>query len=194
MKHWRNTFLGDLEEWYEGVLYKEEWKDIKGYEGRYQISTFGRVKSFVVSKKGRIRKPVLAQGYPQVDLKGNGDGSGEAKKVHRLVGIHFIPNPDDLPEINHKKGDRADPRVWMIEWSTASDNMKHAYRVLGKPNNLVNQRGEGHYNSKFKEEDILNMRAMYASGKYTQKQIAEIYGERSGCINRIIKRLRWKHI
>lgn len=193
MKNWRNTTLINLTEIVNGVLRTEVWKNIEGYEGRYQVSDFGRVKSFVVSSHGRIRKGVPAQGYPQVQLKGNGDGTQETKKIHRLVGTAFIPNPDNLPEINHLFGDRGDCRAWMIEWSTASDNMKHAYRKLGKRSNL-NKVGEQCYNAKYKNEDILKMREMFSSGKYTQKQIADIYGERSGIINRIITRKRWKHI
>ena len=194
MKHHRNTSLCNLSEEVNGVVYKEEWKDIKGYEGLYQISSFGRVKSFVVSNTGRIRKGVLALGYPQVQLKGKGDNTMETKKIHRLVGEAFIPNPNNLPEINHKQGNREDNRYWNLEWSSPSDNVKHAYRVLGKKNNLSNQVSENHYNASFKNEDILKMREMYSSGNYTQKQSAEVYNKKSGIINRILTRKRWNHI
>lgn len=194
MKNWRNTSLVNLEEVVDGVLYVEEWKDIEGYEGDYQVSNFGRVKSFVVCKTGRIRKGVPALGYPQVQLKGRGDGTQETRKIHRLVAKAFIPNPENLPEVNHKEGDRGDSREWMIEWSTQSDNMKHAYRELGKRNNLENQKGEGHYNAKFKVEDILKIRELHSSGKFTNKEIAEMYNERTGCISRIITRKRWSHV
>lgn len=194
MKNWRNTTLENLTEIVNGVLRTEVWKNIEGYEGRYQVSDFGRVKSFVVSGHGRIRKGVPALGYPQVQLKGNGDGTMETKKIHRLVGVAFLSNPDNLPEINHLFGDRGDCRAWKIEWSTPSDNIKHAYRELGKRNNLECQIGEGHYNAKFKKQDILNIREMFASGKYTKKQIADIYVENSSNISRIITRQRWKHI
>lgn len=194
MKHWRNTDINDLVEEFEGKVYTEIWKDVAGYEGLYQVSNFGRIKSFVVNPNGRIRKGVPALGYPQVQLKGNGDGTQETKKIHRLVGKAFIPNPNNLPEINHKRGDRGDCREWMIEWTTSSDNAKHAYRQLGKKNNLANQVSENHYNAKFKNEDIIKMRAMFESGEYTQKQIAVIYNQRSGSINRILLRKRWNHI
>lgn len=193
MKNWRNTTPVNLTEVVNGVLRTEVWKNIEGYEGLYQVSDFGRVKSFVVSGNGRIRKGVPALGYPQVQLKGNGDGTMETKKIHRLVAIAFLPNPNNLPEVNHLFGDRGDCRVWMIEWSTPSNNVKHAYRVLGKKSNL-DKVGENCYNAKFKNEDILKIRAMFASGGYTQKQIADMYGQRSGVINRIITRKRWKHI
>lgn len=190
--HWRNTDLNNLEEIFEGVLYKEEWKDIAGYEGLYQVSTFGRVKSFVVTKKGRIRKGVPALGYPQVQLKGNGDGSFETGKIHRLVAIAFIPNPENLPEVNHLKGDRGDCRAWRLEWSTASDNVKHAYRELGKKSTL-DKKGQDCYNAKYKNEDIFRIRALAAEGK-TVTEIAKMYNERTGPISRIINRKRWSHI
>lgn len=191
--YWRNTTPTNLTELFEGKLYIEEWKDVVGYEGLYQVSNFGRVKSFVVNPKGRIRKGVPALGYPQVQLKGSGDGSFETGKIHRMVAIAFIPNPDYLPEVNHIKGDRGDCRAWRLEWSTASDNVKHAYRELGKKNNLENQKGEGHYNAKYKKEDILRIRELAANGK-TPTEIAKMYNERTGSICRIINRKRWAHI
>lgn len=191
--NWRKTDLNNLQEVFEGVLYIEEWKDVPRYEGLYQVSNFGRIKSFVVSKKGRIRKGVSAQGYPQVQLKGNGNGTFESGKIHRLVAMVFIPNPNNLPEVNHIKGDRGDCRAWMLEWSTSSDNMKHAYRILGKRNNLENQKGEGHYNAKFKREDIIKIRSLALEGK-TPTEIAKMYGEKTGSICRIINRKRWAHI
>lgn len=193
MKHWRNTNLEILSEWCDGILYHEKWKEVKGYEGLYEVSSFGRIKSFVVTSKGRIRKGVPAGGYPQVQLKGGGDNSFETLKIHRLVAIAFIPNPNNLPEVNHIKGDRGDCRVWKLEWSTPSDNMKHAYRELGKRNNLENQKGETHYNAKYTENDIRDIRKLYSDGKRV-KEIAEMYKERTGAITRIIKRQRWAHI
>lgn len=191
--HWRNTDLNNLQEVFEGVHYVEEWKDVIRYEGLYQVSNFGRVKSFIVSKSGRIRKGVPAMGYPQVQLKGHGDGSFETGKIHRLVAIAFIPNPDCLPEVNHLKGDRGDCRAWRLEWSTASDNMKHAYRELGKKNNLQNQKGEGHYKAKFKKGDILKIREMAENGK-SITEIAATYNEKTGPISRIVNKKRWAHI
>lgn len=190
--YWRNTDLSDLQEVYEGVLYKEEWKDIDGYEGLYQVSNFGRIKSFVATKKGRIRKGVPALGYPQVQLKGNGDGTFESGKIHRLVAIAFILNTQCLPEVNHIKGNRGDCRAWMLEWSTASDNMKHAYQILGKKSNL-DKKGEQCYNAKYKNEDIIKIRELAASGK-TPTEISMMYNERTGNICRIINRKRWAHI
>lgn len=105
---------------------KEEWKDIQNYEGLYQVSNLGRVKSFRQSTKLRckseyILKPFIANnGYSQVTLYNN------TKKhkflVHRLVACAFIPNPDNLPQINHKDEDRTNNVVENLEWCTAEYN------------------------------------------------------------------------
>lgn len=106
---------------------KEVWKDIPNYEGLYQVSNLGRVKSFRRSSKYRnakefILKPTLANnGYCQVTLYRS---SSDKKKflVHRLVAESFIPNPDGLPQINHKDEDPANNAASNLEWCTAKYN------------------------------------------------------------------------
>jgi len=128
---------------------KEIWKSIPGYNGRYEISNFGRVKSLSRTKRGfhngneyfymsndKILKATnLPIGYSQVTLF-NGK---EYKKhsVHRIVAIVFIPNPKKLPFINHKDGDKANQKAENLEWCTAKENMQHAYKILKiKPSQL----------------------------------------------------------
>ena len=111
----------------------EEWKDIQGYEGRYQISNLGRVKS--LNRKDRLGRNVdekiLKQhtdtnGYKSVMLSKNNDK--KRHRIHRLVAEAFIPNPDDLPEVNHKIDDfehRGDNRVENLEWCTSKYNCNY---------------------------------------------------------------------
>lgn len=104
----------------------EEWKDVKGYEGLYQISNFGRVKSFYTNK---ILKPAIEKsGYNQVSLV----KQHKKKKyyIHRLVGLHFINNPSNLNEINHIDGDKSNNGIKNLEWCTRQDNVKHSVNVL----------------------------------------------------------------
>jgi hypothetical protein len=113
----------------------EVWKSLPNYEGRYDWSNMGRVRSLVKANSGGgvskrkiplIRKQrINADGYLQVGLQSN----GELKTfiVHRWVGILFVPNPENLPEVNHLKG-KLDCRSASLEWTTASDNQKHAYK------------------------------------------------------------------
>lgn len=112
----------------------EEWKDIPGYEGLYQASNLGRVKSLdriVVYKdgrmrtyKGRILSPgAVRGGYQAVLLSKN--ASYESKAVHRLVAEAFIPNPEKLPEINHRDRDVTNNNVTNLEWCTRLYNANH---------------------------------------------------------------------
>lgn len=118
---------------------KERWRDIYGYEGYYQVSHKGRVRSlnrtvarvsrgkdvpFV--RKGRILSPMINRGgYPFVDLFKN---KRDSRRIHRLVAEAFIPNPKRLPVVNHKNNNRRDNRVANLEWTTQSENLKHYYQ------------------------------------------------------------------
>ena len=105
---------------------KEIWIDVPGFEGLYQVSNTGRIKSFKKSSKHGCQaehflKPTLASnGYYQVTLY------GELKKkkfqVHRLIAQCFIPNPENLPQINHKDENPANNSADNLEWCTAAYN------------------------------------------------------------------------
>ena len=97
---------------------KEIFKDIKNYEGLYQVSNLGRVYSV---RNNKILKPKLNKyGYLSVNLKYK--GSRVTKSIHRLVGEAFIPNPNDLPQVNHKDEDKTNNCVDNLEWCTAKYN------------------------------------------------------------------------
>lgn len=106
---------------------KEEWKTIKGFED-YMVSNLGNVKSYRGRSNGLILSPNKSDEYLSVVLRGD-DGSKKIG-VHRLVATAFIPNPDNLPFINHKNGRPSDNRVENLEWCTPSQNTRHYYDVL----------------------------------------------------------------
>lgn len=102
---------------------KEVWKDIPGYENMYQASTLGRIRSVTrwvrasnkYLKQGVIRKLKKdTKGYFQVGLSKN--GIEKKKKVHRLIAMTFIPNPNSYPQVNHKDEDKENNRVENLEW------------------------------------------------------------------------------
>ena len=123
-------------------LIEEIWKDIKGYEGLYQISNFGRVKSFVKKEPKILKCGLTGIGYYTVNLCNAKNRS--SKKIHRLVAEAFIPNPNNLPCINHKDGNKLNNYFGNLEWCTSSHNNKEAYRLgLRKP-----LKGKNNYYSK----------------------------------------------
>ena len=107
----------------------EEWKDIKGYEGLYQISNTGLVKRIpsIKCKTERIlRQGTQKAGYNYVNL--SKDNKIHTKRVHRLVAEAFISNPNNLPEVNHKDEDKSNNNVENLEWCTREYNLNYGTR------------------------------------------------------------------
>ena len=110
----------------------EVFKPIKGYEGLYEISNHGRVKSLpkIIGRRMKpetILKPKMAHGYVLVTLCK--DAKQFNASVHRLVAEAFIPNPNNKPEVNHIDGCRSNNDISNLEWCTSSENKIHAYRT-----------------------------------------------------------------
>lgn len=129
---WKDCSLRDLD--------GEHWKQLIGtgiFDEFYLISDLGRVKSldrvvnaknnsFLTMKGVTLKQKLTKNGYLNVCLAAN--SQKKHFRVHRLVGFVWIPNPNNLPEINHKKGIKTDNRACELEWSDKSENEKHAYR------------------------------------------------------------------
>jgi hypothetical protein len=109
---------------------KEEWRNItlEPYSEKYQISSLGRIRS-LFKKEPRILNPSIRSSYLAVQLCDK--GNYKTVNIHKLVALAFIPNPDNKPIINHVNGDKLDNKVSNLEWTTNSENCKHAYK-LGK--------------------------------------------------------------
>lgn len=104
-------------------MQKEEWKPVEGYEGLYEISSLGRVKSLWFGKE-KILKPMKTKyGYLRVALFR--DGKGKFLLIHRLVAEAFIPNPKRLPEINHIDEDKTNNAKSNIEWCSRRYNINY---------------------------------------------------------------------
>lgn len=104
---------------------EEEWRPIKGYEGLYEVSNMGRVKSLHANEEIVLKQAEYRNGYMGVSL--SKDGTVNMKLVHRLVAIAFIKNPNNYEFVNHKDGDKKNNTVGNLEWCTRSYNTKHAY-------------------------------------------------------------------
>ena len=107
----------------------EVWKDVVGYEGLYQVSNLGRLKSAPRPRtKGGLLKPQYdRKGYLTFGLCKN--GKSKMAKIHRLVAEAFIPNPGKLPEVNHKDEQKDNNCVENLEWCTTQYNSNYGTRV-----------------------------------------------------------------
>lgn len=154
----------------------ENWKPIAGFEGLFEVSDQGRVRSVdKYDRRGHLHKSrILRQqksktGYQLVTLTVN--GKGNTKSVHRLVADAFLPNQDNKPEVNHLDGDKSNNCVSNLEWVTKSENGLHSFRELGrKPSR--NWLGKPGTNRKFTDEQAEAIR----NDPRTVTEIAHDYG------------------
>ena len=106
----------------------EIWKDVKGFEGIYKVSNHGRLMSFKGDKNGRVlRNTNKTGGYLSVVLE-KGAYPIFSTKMHRLVATHFIPNPLNLPEVNHIDMNKQNNHVDNLEWVDRKTNHNHAVK------------------------------------------------------------------
>lgn len=132
---------------------KEVWKDVVGYEGLYEISSFGRLKRL---KRTTLGKSGVEYNYPELIIKGDYDKDGyirttmskdkkkKTKKIHRLVAEAFIPNPNNHPEVNHLDEIKDNNHVSNLEWTTTKGNANHGTRnerITNHPNQLAKING-----------------------------------------------------
>ena len=180
------------------ITLKEEWKDIKDYEGYYQVSDLGKIRSvdrFVVhSKNGNKafkKGKVFAVGFTNkaliVALSKN--GIKKSFLIYRIVAQQFIPNPENKPEVNHKDGNRLNNKVSNLEWMTRSENEKHAYDT----GLYTSRKGIDHPMSITNESDVIEMRKLYNEG-VSKKQLATDFKMEYSNVCKIIKRKAWVHI
>ena len=156
----------------------EDWRDIVGYERFYKISNRGRVKS-----RCCILRPFRhTRGYLMVNLW----KYGVCKKAYisRLVAKAFIPNPLNLPTVNHKDGNKENNNVENLEWMTYRDNSWH-----GLINGLLCV-GEDHPNSKLKNSEVKYIKSL--KGKYSAAEIAKKFNVSRKCISMIMNGQSWK--
>lgn len=181
-------------------LNRETWRSVPDYEGIYEISNLGRIKSLdrsCTDKRGRkyflygklMKQKTTSFNYQTISLS----KTSKSKDffIHKLVALAFIPNPENKKEVNHINGIKSDNTVFNLEWCTRSENNRHAIDT----GLLVAQRGVDRYNSKLTEEQVIRIKKAYKKNpKLHQKKLAEEMGICRKALNSIVKGHTWKHI
>jgi len=168
----------------------ELWKDIPGWIGLYRVSTHGRVKSMermiIAGTRDKIVRPrylkfgVDKDGYLSVTLAK--EGVNKSYRVHRLVAMAFIPNPENLPLVNHIDNDVQNNCVWNLEWGTPLSNMQHS----------VKQGRKIAKNRKLTNAYVATIRGMYATGDVTMDELAKWFEVTRPTIGNIINNKTYK--
>lgn len=163
---------------------QEIWKDIKGYEGYYQISNFGNVKSlkFNHGTRSKLLKPFDNEGYTRVKLfiKNN----GKRFLVHRLVAENFIPNPKNKPFVNHIDGNKSNNFVENLEWVTSSENVVHAIQNGLRPPNVICKRKKGKDNPLSKPLNQYDINGNLIAHWNCAQEVCDVLGFTYSCIIR----------
>lgn len=176
---------------YNQTTMNEVWKPVVGFEGLYEVSNQGRVRSLLISDKhgatsGHCLKAGDVRGYRQVILRK--EGRSHSGLVHRLVAMAFVGlPPTPKHQVNHKDLNKSNNVPENLEWVTQTQNNRHAAPLIPR------LRGEANH-SKLTEDQVREIRRRYAAGGVTQQALADEFGVSNPTCNLIIRRIKWKHV
>lgn len=159
---------------------------IDGIETNYKVNVRGEVFNAKTNRKLKPRDD--STGYFQVAIYLNGRIFN--CRVHRLVAIAYIPNPDNLPQVNHIDSNRSNNALYNLEWVTPKENIAH----MDNQNRRNAPRGRKHGMSKLTENEVVNIRKLYAENVYTLVQLSQMYGVRASHLSDIVRRKLWRHV
>lgn len=169
---------------------EEIFVDIKGFEGLYQISNLGRVKSLSRPSLPKVRAIPLPIRFIKVNISLSGyaicglskDGQSTMLFVHRLIALHFIPNPEEKPYVNHIDGVKSNYNIENLEWVTPKENAAHASRI-----GLLKRKSATERLS-FEIAEKIRVQKPY----YTVSKLAEMYNVRPITIYNVLNYTTWK--
>lgn len=171
---------------------REQWRAIPGWEGLYEASDQGRIKSLYNGRWHIHREKILSpkknsSGYLFVILC----NSGYRKTLHvgRLVLSAFVSVQPSLVQCNHIDGNPLNNKLVNLHWCTQSHNQLHRFHVLKK----LAARGEQHHHACLTEKAVLEIRRRKAAGE-TQRELAAAFGCGLSAIKHVVKRRSWQHV
>lgn len=191
----------------QGEAVAEEWRSVVGYEGLYEVSNIGRVRSLTrkcraggfgghkvmggrIMSQCRTGKTARSSGRGYLACRLTVETGSKLVKVHRAVAIAFILNPGGLPQVNHKDTNTLNNHVDNLEWIDNTGNIRHASRMgLLRP-----MRGEACVTHKLTSSEVVQLRAIYAAGGRSTRSVAKQFGIGWSQTKRIINKESWAHI
>ena len=182
------------------IVYMEQWLPAEGFEGYYEVSNYGRIKGLAYTYVMPTGHPAIRPerilvnqqgktGYWVVMMRNRSNPNNKVKcvKIHRLIAKAFIPNPDNLPCINHIDGNSFNNEISNLEWCTHKQNIQHAFRIGLVPKVM----GEKTTNAKLTEEQVL---FIYNSNKCYKDLMKMFNVTSSSCIYSIKSGRTWSHL
>lgn len=157
---------------------KELWKPIIDYEGSYEVSNLGQVRN---SKTNQVLRPGSARGYLTVHLRKN--NASKAFYIHQLVLRHFIGMRPDSFAASHLDANKNNNCVTNLCWES-----------YGKNNLRRNYHGEAHVFAKLTAAQVLEIRELYKTKKFTQAQLGQQFGVGRTTVGDIVRNNKWSHL
>lgn len=182
-----------------GYGYTEEWEFLFGGDF-YEVSNHGRVISWAPTVhhrlKGLFRRETgyfmslnPPSGYAYIMAPSGPNGKYRKRSIHSLVLEGFVgPRPEGMPETRHINGIKTDNHLLNIEYCTYQQNQDDRKRLGEAPI------GEDHYSAKMTDAKVLELREVYATDKYTQEELATVYGIKGRTVSQIVRGQTWKHV
>jgi predicted XRE-type DNA-binding protein len=175
----------------------EIWKDVKGYEDYYSVSNTGKIlskrKNKLLSFGDNGRGYLFVNFYNEKGIK--------RFYVHRIIALSFLDNKENKTQVNHKDCNKSNNNIDNLEWNTADENIKHAVKnkrfytsEFQKQQTSKANRGSNSKVSKLKEKQVVLIKKYLKLNKYTQKQIAEMFGTTTANVGAIKRNKSWVHI
>lgn len=158
---------------------QEEWKEYNNY----QVSNYGKV----INKHGKLLT-LKADIHGYIGTSITDYDKSRICGLHRIIATVFLPNPNNLPEVNHIDGVKANNRVDNLEWCTHDYNMNHEALILN------NHGGTNNYMNKLTDKQVIEIHSLCKEGRITYKEIAIMYKMSPSVISSIAQAIRWRHL